>query len=122
MKYVRMADLVGRFKRPKPEPAPVPVVVTEHDLSRSLRMSLEAADAHERNNGDEPRTIIMIPGVAPILDGEVEPAQALAQRFPAELPTPAHAEVAARYLRQALRARNAMRRREAAGKSWVMDF
>jgi hypothetical protein len=64
--------------------------------------------------------VISVPGSQPFLAGDgAATAEALRARFPKELMSPSQAEVAARFLKQALRQRVKARK---AGTSWTTNW
>lgn len=128
MKRVRIADLVGRFKRRTPQPQQVAATVPRTHESESvqpppaalLQFISEQAREIERPGPDasRPRVLVVL-GHHMWEAGQVDPVDALQKRFP-ELKNRSQAETAAEVLRDALRSRRALRRREQSRNSWVM--
>ena len=122
MTAARIAAQVLRLLRRRRATAPADQAAPAFELAPAVCRALAQATTHERPGADErhPRVVVSVPGSQPFLGGDgAATAEALRARFPKELASPSQADVAARFLADALRQR---RRAQKAGTKWTTSW
>jgi hypothetical protein len=118
----RLATQALRLLRRRRPTVPADQAAPAFELAPSVCRALAQATTHERPGDDErhPRTVVSVPGSQPFLAGDgAATAEALRARFPKELPSPNQADIAARFLADALRQR---RRAQKPGTKWTTSW
>lgn len=118
----RLAAQAKRLLRPRRATVPADKTVPAFELAPAVCRALAQATTHERYGCDEfhSRIVISVPGSQPFLAGDgAATADALRARFPKELASPPQADVAARFLSDALRQR---RHANKAAKNWTTSW